>query len=144
MNSRSFIPVLVAFLYFAAFAFANAKTPLELAMTQMHDAYKELSSDLQQPSDANKGDYLGLAGVLNTQAQKARGFVPQKVATLPVDQQDAMVKAYQKSMDDLIQSINSLTQDIQNSDWDDARKAMAAMKQQMIHGHKDFRLNSNA
>jgi soluble cytochrome b562 len=50
-----------------------------------------------------------------------------------------MVKAYPKSMDDLIQWIDSLTQDIQNSQWDDARKAMGAIKQRMTDSHKDFR-----
>jgi soluble cytochrome b562 len=142
MNSRSFIPVLTVLFYLAAFAAANAATPLELAMKQMSRAYKELSFDLQQPLDANKGNYLALAGTLKAQAVTSRGLVPKKAVALPPDQQDAMVKAYQKSIDDLIQWIDSLTQDIQNSQWDDARKVMGAIKQQMISGHKDFRIKN--
>jgi soluble cytochrome b562 len=142
MNLRSFIPVLMALFYFAAFAAANADTPLETAMKQMSSAYKELSFDLQQPHDANKDHYLVLAGTLKTEAQTSRGLVPKKAATLPADQQGALVKAYQKSMDGLIQWIDLLTQDIQNSQWDDARKVMGAIKQQMIYGHKDFRIKN--
>jgi soluble cytochrome b562 len=142
MNSRSFIPVLMVLFYLAVVAAANADTPLEMAMKQMSSAYKELSFDLQQPNDANKGHYLALAGTLKTEAETSRGLVPKKAATLPADQQGAMVKAYQKSIDDLIQWIDSLTQDIQNSQWDDARKAMGAIKQQMIYGHRDFRLKN--
>jgi soluble cytochrome b562 len=142
MNSHSFILGLVALFYLAVVAAANADTPLETAMKQMSSAYKELSFDLQQPHDANKDHYLMLAGTLKTEAQTSRGLVPKKVATLPADQQGAMVKAYQKSMDGLIQWIDSLTQDIQNSQWDDARKVMGAIKRQMIYGHKDFRMKN--
>jgi len=142
MNSHSLIPALMGLFYLTAFATANADTPLETAMKQMSSAYKELSFDLQEPHDANKERYLALAGTLKAEAQTSLGLVPKKVATLPADQQGAMVKAYQKSMSDLIQWIDSLTQDIQNSQWDDARKVMAAIKQQMIYGHKDFRIKN--
>ena len=148
MNWRYYLPVLTALFYLTVFAPAQADpaapppTPLGVAMKQMSGAYKELSFDLQQPSDTNKAHYLSLAGTLKTGAQTSRGLVPKKAATLPPDQQAAMVKAYQKSMDDLIQSIDSLTQDIQSSQWDDAHKAMAAIKQQMTFGHKDFRLKN--
>jgi soluble cytochrome b562 len=142
MNSHSFIPARIVFFYLAVFAAANADTPLETAMKQMSSAYKELSFDLQQPHDANKDHYLVLAGTLKTEAQTSRGLVPKKAATLPADQQGALVKAYQKSMDGLIQWIDLLTQDIQNSQWDDARKVMGAIKQQMIYGHKDFRIKN--
>jgi len=140
MNSRFFLPFLIVLIYVTAFVPANADTPLEMAMKRMSSAYKELSFDLQQPHDANKDHYLALAGTLKTEAQTSRGLVPKKAAALPADQQGAMVKAYPKSIDGLIQWIDSLTQDIQNSKWDDARKVMAAIKQQMIYGHKDFRI----
>jgi soluble cytochrome b562 len=141
MKSRCFIP-LIAFSYLVVFTAANADTPLETAMKQMSSAYKELSFDLQEPHDANKDHYLTLAGTFKTEAQTSRGLVPKKATALPADQQATMVKAYQKSIDDLIQWIDSLTQDIQNSQWDDARKAMSAIKQQMIYGHKDFRIKN--
>jgi Cytochrome b562 len=142
MNSHSFIPARIVFFYLAIFATANADTLLETAMKQMSSAYKELSFDLQQPHDDNKAHYLALAGTLKTEAETSRGLVPKKVATLPADQQGAMVKAYQKSIDGLIRWIDSLTQDIQKSQWDDARKIMGAIKQQMIYGHKDFRIKN--
>ncbi len=140
MNSRCFIPILIVLVNLTLFASANAATPLEKAMKQMSNAYKALSFDLRQPSDANKSNYLTLAGILKTQAQTSRGLVPKKAAALSADQQAAMVKAYQKSMDDLMLAIDSLTQDIQTSQWDDARKVMAGLKQQMTDGHKDFRV----
>lgn len=142
MNLRFFPPVLIGFFCLNFLAAAKADTALEISMKHMGRAYKELSLDLQQPQDSSKSDYLALAGTLKTEAQTARGLVPKKAAALPADQQDAMVKAYQKSMDDLAQSIDSLTQDIQNSQWDAARKAMDGIQKQMIEGHKAFRTRS--
>jgi hypothetical protein len=145
MHARFLIPVLIGVLYVNGWSLAKADaadTPLETSMKHMSRAYKALSFDLQQPSDAHRGDYLQLAGELKTEAQTSRGLVPKKVDTLPADQQGAMVKAYQKSMDNLSRWIDLLTQDIQSSHWDEARKVMAAIKQQMISGHKDFRLKN--
>ena len=142
MNLHSFASVLIALFYFMAVVAGNADTPLESAMKQMSSVYKELSFDLQQPHDENKVHYLTLAGIFKNQVQVSRGLVPKKVATIPPDQRAAMVKAYQKSIDGLILSIDLLAQDIQNSKWDDARKVMAAIKQQMIYGHRDFRINN--
>jgi len=139
MNSRFFIPVLIGLFCLTSSVTANADTALEISMKQMSKAYKELALDLQQPLDANKSDYLALTGTLKTSAQTARGLVPKKAAALPPDQQAVMVTAYQKSMDNLVQSIDGLTQAIQNSQWDDARKIMADIKQQMMDGHKAFR-----
>lgn len=140
MNFRSFIPVLIGLFCLTVFATANADTALEISMKHMKNAYKELSLGLQQPQDANKSDYLALAGTLKTEAQTSRGLVPKKAGALPADQQAAMVMAYQKSMDDLIQSIDSLTQDIQNSQWDGARNEIVSLKHQMTDGHKAFRI----
>jgi cytochrome c556 len=118
---------------------AQADTDLENSMKKMGKAYKQLSLDLKQPSDASKADYLALAGTLKTEAQTSRGLVPKKAAALPADQQATMVAAYQKSMDDLSATIDTLTTAIQGSQWDDARKAMDKLKEQMFAGHKEFR-----
>jgi hypothetical protein len=139
MNPRSYIPLLIGLLSLLLVPAATADTPLELSMKQMSKAYKALALDLQQPQDASKPDYLALTDTLKTQAQTSRGLVPKKAAALPPDQQATMVQAYQKNMDTLLQSIDSLTQAIQNSQWDDARKTMADIKQQMFDGHKAFR-----
>jgi soluble cytochrome b562 len=137
---RSFIPGLAVLFYLGVVVAAKAATPLETAMKHMSNAYKALAFDLQQPDDANKANYLSLAAILKTEAHTSRGLVPQKAAALPADQQAAMVQAYQKSMDNLGRWIDSLTQAIQNGQWDAARQAMAAIKQQMVDGHKDFRI----
>jgi hypothetical protein len=142
MRARSSVLPLIVLLYLTIFGSANASTPLEISMKHMSTAYKALSFDLQQPREAHKGDYLELAGVLKSEAETSRGLVPKKVDTLPPDQQREMVKAYQKSMDDLMGWINSLAQDIQTSQWDEARGVMAAIKQQMTQGHEDFRLKN--
>jgi len=139
MNSRSFVLLLTGLFCLSGFA-ANAGTPLELSMKQMSKAFKALSLDLQQPQDANKADYLTLAATLKTATQKSRSLVPKKVATIPADQQDAMVKAYQKSIDDLSAEIDTLTQEIQAGKWDDARKELATINQQEDDGHKAFRI----
>ena len=139
MRSRFFTPSLVILAYLALAATAHALTPLEASMKRMSSAYRALTFDLQQPSDAHKDTYLSLAGILKTEAQTSRGLVPKKAGALPADQQAAMVKGYQKGIDDLIQSIDSLTQAIQGSQWGNARQTMAAIKQKMMAGHKDFR-----
>jgi soluble cytochrome b562 len=139
MRSRTFIPVLISLFALTVSTAVKADTPLEISMKHMSKAYKQLALDLQQPQDANKSDYLTLAGTLKTAAENARGLVPKKAAALPTDQQTTMVTAYQKSMDDLIKSIDALTQDLQGSQWDEARKIMASLKQQMMDGHKAFR-----
>jgi hypothetical protein len=142
MNSRFILPALAVLFHLATFAAVKADTPLETAMKQMSSAYKELLFDLQQPHDVNKAHYLALAAALKSGAETSRGLVPKKAAALPPDQGAALVKAYQKRMGDLIQWIDSLTQDIQNSQWDDARKVMGVLKQQMTYGHQDFRLKN--
>lgn len=139
MNRRSFIPLLSALFCLVAIVGAPAASPLESSMKQMGKAYKQLSLDLQKPQDAGKNDYLALAATLKTQAQTSRSLVPNKAEGLPADQQAAMVQDYQKSIDGLIATIDSLTQDIQAGKWDDARKAMADLKQEMADGHKAFR-----
>ena len=111
-------------------------------MKQMSRAYKELALDLQQPHDGEQEHYLALVLALKNGAETSRGLVPQKAAALAPAQQAAMVKAYQKSLDDLMRWIDALSQDIQNREWDDARKVMAAIKQQMTYGHRDFRLEN--
>lgn len=108
-------------------------------MKRMGKAYKQLSLDLKQPSDASKADYVALATTLKTEAQTSRGLVPKKAAALPPDQQATMVAAYQKSMDELSASIDTLTQALQNSQWDVANKQLATIKEQMFAGHKEFR-----
>jgi soluble cytochrome b562 len=140
MNCRCFLVILACLVAFDVGNYVRGETPLEVSMKHMSKALKELSVDLQQPQDASKGDYVALAGTLQKEAQTSRGLVPKKVATLPADQQDAMVKAYQKSMDDLMQTISTLTQDLQATKWDEARKDIAKIKEQETEGHKTFRM----
>jgi soluble cytochrome b562 len=136
-----FLPSLLGLLGLCACSIAKADTdtPLEISMQHIKKAYKELALDLQQPQDADKAGYLTLTATLKTEAQKARGDVPKLAADLPPDQKDAMVKAYQKSMDDFSQSIDALSAAIQAGQWDAARKLIDTLKQSMIDGHKAFR-----
>lgn len=118
----------------------RADSDLENAMKDMGKAYKQLGLDLKAPQDASKNDYLALAASIKAAAQKSRDLVPKKASSLPDDQKATMVAAYQKSMDELIATTDMLATAIQNSQWDDARKAMDTLKQQMLAGHKEFRL----
>jgi hypothetical protein len=139
MNSRLSVSLLV-FSFGLAVVPARAETELETSMKQMSKALKQLSLDLQQPKDASKADYLALTGTLKTAAQHSRGLTPKKVATIPPDKQAAMEAAYQKAMDDLVASIDTLTADIQADKWDDAAKEITVIKQQETQGHKTFRI----
>ena len=136
---KTALTTLLCFFCLAIFSAVHADTPLELSMKKMGKAYKQLALDLKQPQDASKADYLALTATLKTEAQTARGLVPKKVANLYPESRDAMVKDYQKSIDDLGVSIDALSQAIQNSKWDEANKQLVALKQKMIDGHKAFR-----
>jgi cytochrome c556 len=140
MNHRPTLCLLLSFLTLTGLGLVQAETALEISMKHMGKALKQLSLDLQQPQDANKSDYLALANTLKTEAQTSRGLTPKKVATLPADQQAAMVQAYQKSIDDLTQTIDLLTQALQNDQWDQARADVAQIRKQETEGHKTFRL----
>jgi soluble cytochrome b562 len=122
---------------------AHADTPLELSMKATAKAYKQLNLDLKAPVDASKPDYLALVDTLKTEAQKSRVLVPKKAAALPADQQAAMVTAYQKSIDDLIASYDSLSQAIQAGQWDTARATMTKILDQEKAGHKEFRVHKS-
>ncbi len=130
----------LACLFAAAFvSFAHADTPLENSMKSLAKADKQLALDLKVPVDASKSDYLALAATMKTAVQKARDLVPKKAAALPADQQAKMVADYQKSMDDLSATIDTLTTAIQAGQWDDARNAMTKLLQQEHDGHMAFR-----
>ena len=118
---------------------SHADTPLENSMKRLAKAYKQLTLDLKQPVDASKNDYLALAATMKTEALKGKDLVPKKAAALPTDQQATMVAAYQKSMDDLVSTIDTLSTAIQAGQWDDARKAMDKLHLQENEGHKQFR-----
>jgi|GEM_PF-1562077 len=120
---------------------AHADTPLDKSMKRFAKAYKQLSLDLKQPVDASKSDYVALANTLKTETQTARGLVPEKVGTLPADQQAAMVTAYQKSIDELGVTVDDLIKALQAGQWDVARQQMESLRKQEGEGHKEFRLD---
>ena len=114
-------------------------TPLEQSMKRMAKAYHQLEKDLKAPVGASKADYAALAATMKTEAQNSRTLVPKKVAGMPQDQQAAQIADYQKSMDALAATIDTLSQDITASNWADANKQIAALHDQMNDGHKKFR-----
>jgi soluble cytochrome b562 len=122
---------------------SHADTPLENSMKRLAKAYHQLTLDLKQPVDASKADYVALAATMKTEVQKSRDLVPKKAAALPADQQATMVTAYQKSMDDLSATIDTLSTALQAGQWDDARKAMDKLHLQENEGHKEFRMGKN-
>ena len=131
---------LVVALLFITVPSAWADTNLERAMKQMSGAYKELSNDLKQPQDANKDQYLALAATIKDQAKVSHDLVPKLAQSLPADQRDAMVQSYQKDMDQFMQNVDSLSEVLKNGQWDDARKLMTTLYQQMTDGHKQYRV----
>src|SRR5882762_7758139 len=111
-------------LLFAGANGARAGTALEQSMKQMGGAYKELSNDLMQPQDASKDKYVALAATIKDQAKAAHDLVPKLAQSLPADQRDAMVQAYQKDMNQFMQDVDSLSEALKNGRWDDARRLM--------------------
>jgi soluble cytochrome b562 len=119
---------------------ARADTPLDRSMKRIADAYHQLTSDLKAPDDTKKADYLALADTMKTEAIKSKDLIPKKVSTIPADQQAAMTAAYQKAMGDLAASIDTLSQDLQAGNWDNARKDMDKLHMEENEGHKEFRM----
>ncbi len=117
----------------------SSATPLEQSMKRMAKAYHALDKDLKAPVETSKADYLALIATMKTEAQTSRTLVPKKVAEMPQDQQATQIADYQKSIDALIATIDVLNQDITASNWADATKQIAALKEQMNDGHKKFR-----
>jgi soluble cytochrome b562 len=140
---KSLAATLCCFLAITSLSRVNADTPLENSMKRLAKAYHQLSLDLKAPVDASKADYVALAATMKTEALKGKDLVPKKVATIPADQQAAMVAAYQKSMDDLSATIDTLSTALQAGLWDDARKAMDQLHLQENQGHKEFRMGKN-
>jgi len=136
---KTFAATLGCLLGLSLLSLAHADTPLEKSMQRFTKAYKQLSLDLKQPVDASKADYVALAATMKTETQKSHDLVPKKAADLPADQQAAMVTAFQKSIDDLSATVDTLTTALQAGQWDDARAAMKKLGQQENEGHKEFR-----
>ena len=129
--------VLVASL--ATLSWMKADSPLEECMQHMKKAYKELSLGLEKPQESGQSAYLSLAQSIKTSALQAREFVPKLAAKLPPDQKAAMVKAYQADIDGLVVSLDGLIRNLKDSKWEEARKDMANLKNEMRDGHREFR-----
>ena len=135
--SHPALMVLVASL--ATLSWMKADSPLEERMQHMKKAYKELSLGLEKPQESGQSAYLSLAQSIKTSALQAREFVPKLAAKLPPDQKAAMVKAYQADIDGLVVSLDGLIRNLKDSKWEEARKDMANLKNEMRDGHREFR-----
>jgi soluble cytochrome b562 len=120
-----------------------ATTPLEQSMKRMATAYHALDKDLKSPDETKKADYVALAAKMKTEVQTSRTLVPKKVAAMPQDQQAAQITDFQKSLDDLSVTIDTLTTDLQASKWDAAKADIAKIKVQEDDGHKKFRVKKH-
>ena len=129
--------VLVASL--ATLSWVKADSPLEECMQHMKKAYKDLSLGLEKPQESGQSAYLSLAESIKTSALKAREFVPKLAAKLPPDQKAAMVKSYQADMDGFVASVDGLIRNLKENKWDEARKDIANLKNEMRDGHREFR-----
>jgi len=138
--TKIFAITLSCFIGIAGLSAHAASTPLEQSMKRLATAYHALDKDLKAPDAAKKADYVALAATMKTEATAARALVPKKVAAMPADQQAAQVTAYQKSIDDLIASIDTLSADLQAGTWDAATKDITKIKLQEDDGHKKFRV----
>jgi cytochrome c556 len=130
------LPLLVLLL---SLGVAHAETALETSMKHMSKAYKELNLDLKTPQDSARPDYLALAAMLKAEGRNSRADVPKIAQGMTPDQQATMIANYQKSVDTFLGSVDALTAALQQSQWDEARKQMGILHQEMVDGHKAFR-----
>jgi len=145
---RSFLsaPVSVLGIFVFSLFVANgawADTALDKSMQQLGKAYKELANDLKQPDETKKSEYLALAATMKDQAKAAHDLEPKLAKTLPPDQRDNMTASYRKDMDKFAQDIDGLSDALNQAKWDDARKLMETLKQDMFSGHKQYRVQKH-
>lgn len=131
--------LLVLALSLITLARMNADSPIEECMERMKKDYRQLSLVIENPQESGQSAYVSLAESMKASALKAREFVPKLATKLPPDQKVAMVKSYQSSMDDLVVSIDGLIRNLKDSKWDEARKDIANLKNEMRDGHREFR-----
>jgi soluble cytochrome b562 len=58
---------------------------------------------------------------------------------MPPDQKAEMGKSYQADMDGFVVSVDGLIRNLRDSKWDEARKDIANLKNEMRDGHREFR-----
>ncbi|MFA7343719.1 MAG: cytochrome b562 [Terrimicrobiaceae bacterium] len=140
LNHRLARPVVLTLLIsLATLSGMKADTPLEKNMERMKKACQELSLGLEKPQENSQATYLTLAGIIKTSAIEARDLVPKSAAALPPDQKAAMIKSYKESMGVFVGSVDGLIQNIKDSKWEEARKDIVGLKNEMKDGHREFR-----
>jgi len=109
------------------------------SMKKIAKALKALKLDLKTPVDANKADYVALVATIKAGVSDSRDQVPNKADGLPADQKATMVTAYQKAIDDLLKTVDTLNDDVTKGQWDAANKDIDSLLAQEKDGHEAFR-----
>ncbi len=130
-------PFLLCLLSFSMFG--QADTPLEKKMDQMKKAYKELSKSIEKPVESEKMRYQKLAEELRDLMKESGKLSPQKTEMIPADQRGAFIEGYQKAINQSVATLEALIQAIQTSNWSEAQKLMALLKQHQKEGHQEYR-----
>ncbi len=117
----------------------QADTPLEKKMDQMNKAYKELSKSLKNPVEGNKNNYQKLAEQIRDLMKESGKLSPEKTEMIPADQRAAFIEGYQKAVNQSVATLDSLIQAIQASNWSEAQKLIALLKQHQKEGHQEYR-----
>ena len=131
--------ILLLALSLATLTVASADSPLEKCMERMKKAYKSLSLGLEKPQESSQSTYVALAETIKSSAIESRDFVPKQAEKLPPDQKAAMVKSFREDLNDFVGSVDGLIQNLKAGKWEEARKDMANLKNEMKDGHRDFR-----
>lgn len=127
----------------ASFCMGGDTTPLGKEMDKMKDAMKALGKALESPSDANKAQYVSLAGDFITAATAAKKLEPEKTGTLPEADREKFLAEYHKGMDKLIGQAEKLKEQLAAGHWDKAGRELKQMGNTRKAGHKEFRLHKD-
>jgi len=106
-------------------------------MKKIGRAFRALNKSVSDP--AKNEDSLKQAGIIRAQAEAAVTLKPAKTADLPEDQQAKFVDDYRQDMKNFLADVISLESALKANDNQQAKELVAKMKQDMKHGHKEYK-----
>ncbi len=117
----------------------GAKKHSELgdAMETMNGSFRKLRRQVADP--AQNESSLALVAKILKSAEDGSKFLPDQIAKLPTEAQDAAKTSYNDKMKELVATINELSAALKEGKNEDAVKLVEKLKLQEEAGHRDFR-----
>ena len=113
-------------------------TPLQQDMKQIGHTFRSLNRGLRDPDPAQKEEYLAALEKMEALAVAAKVEVPSYIASLPAEQQPAMLISFRADLAGAIQTMLEIERAILADDWDTAKALREKLVSQRNAGHKKY------